>query len=199
MRQGDRRWGGRFARRSQRDESGASLVEFALVLPVFALLLFGLIDFGLIFGSYITMRNGVEAGARNASVSDYALPSGASCSSTGLSGSKATATANMVCDVVASIGSLQAVTSSGLVVGVTFPSGSSLVGQNVEVCAQGTMKSVTGITGFALNGKHMSSSSTVRLEHDAAFSNFDASTPGATVKYTPASGSATTVSPWGCS
>src|SRR5215469_877837 len=36
----------------RRGEEGASLVEFAIVVPVFALLLFAMIDFGLVFQSY---------------------------------------------------------------------------------------------------------------------------------------------------
>lgn len=187
MRQGDRRWGGRFARRSQHDESGASLVEFALVLPVFALLLFGLIDFGLVFGSYITMRNGVEAGARSATVDNYTPPTTPNIC-TG-SGGISAATTQMVCTVMESIQNLQAITNTNLTVGIEFPplsSGTPVVGstQDVEVCAQGTMKSVTGLTGFALNGKHMSASSTVRLETNPAFSWFDSNvTSGATVTY----------------
>jgi Flp pilus assembly protein TadG len=179
MRQRDRRWGGRIARRARRDESGASLVEFALVLPVFALLLFGLIDFGLIFGSYITMRNGVESGARSATVNNYTPPTTPNvCMGSGVS----TATAEMVCTVMESIQNLQAITNSSIKVGIEFPpltSGTTpiTVGstQDVEICAQGQMKSVTGLTGFALNGKHMSASSTVRLETNPGFGWFDSS------------------------
>lgn len=172
-------------RRCRRDERGASLVEFALVLPVFALLLFGLIDFGLIFGSYITMRNGVEASARNATVDNY-LPSTtpATCSGSSVS----TATADMVCSVMESMQSLQAITSTNMSVGIEFPplsSGTPVVGgtQEVEICAQGTMKSVTGLTGFALNGRTMSASSTVLLETNPAFSWFDKNNSSGTVTY----------------
>ena len=51
-------------RRPRRDEDGASLVEFAIILPVFALMLFGMIQFGLAFTAWDQLRNAVQASAR---------------------------------------------------------------------------------------------------------------------------------------
>ena len=45
------------------------MVEFAMVLPVLCLLLFGVIQFGLIFNNYVTLTDAVRAGARKAAVS----------------------------------------------------------------------------------------------------------------------------------
>src|SRR5579864_6676393 len=59
-------------RKSRRDEKGASLVEFVLILPLFALLLFGIVDFGSVFGGYISVQNEVNAAAREISLG--ALP-----------------------------------------------------------------------------------------------------------------------------
>ena len=47
---------------------GQSLVEFALVLPILALLLFGVIQFGIIFGGYNSLINSVREAARYGSV-----------------------------------------------------------------------------------------------------------------------------------
>ena len=47
---------------------GQSLVEFALVFPIFILLLSGMIDFGFGFYSYMTVINGARVGARVASI-----------------------------------------------------------------------------------------------------------------------------------
>jgi len=52
----------------RRDERGAALVEAALVTPVVFLLLFGVIEFGLAMKDYVSMSNGVRAGAREAAV-----------------------------------------------------------------------------------------------------------------------------------
>ena len=52
-----------------RNSDGQSVVEFALVLPVLALMLFGIIQFGIVFNNYIDLTDAVRAGARKAAVS----------------------------------------------------------------------------------------------------------------------------------
>jgi Flp pilus assembly protein TadG len=52
-----------------RSEGGQTMVEFALVLPVLCLLLFAVIQFGILFNNYITLTDAVRAGARKAAVS----------------------------------------------------------------------------------------------------------------------------------
>lgn len=52
-----------------RNEHGQTLVEFSLVLPLLALLLFGVIQFGIVFNNYIDLTDAVRAGARKAAVS----------------------------------------------------------------------------------------------------------------------------------
>lgn len=51
-------------RRYGRGERGQSLVEFVLVLPVFLLLLFAIIDFGMGFHAWLTVTNSAREGAR---------------------------------------------------------------------------------------------------------------------------------------
>jgi Flp pilus assembly protein TadG len=51
--------------RSQlKNERGQTMTEFAIVLPILALLLFGVIQFGIAFNNYITLTDAVRAGAR---------------------------------------------------------------------------------------------------------------------------------------
>ena len=45
------------------------MTEFAIVLPVLCLLLFGVIQFGILFNNYVTLTDAVRAGARKAAVS----------------------------------------------------------------------------------------------------------------------------------
>ena len=52
----------------KRQESGQSLVEFALVLPLFILLFFGLIEMSILGFSYISVNNAARTGVRVASV-----------------------------------------------------------------------------------------------------------------------------------
>ncbi len=44
------------------------MTEFALVLPILALLLFGVIQFGIVFNNYIQLTDAVRAGARQGAV-----------------------------------------------------------------------------------------------------------------------------------
>ena len=56
-------------RLSIKNERGQTTTEFALVLPVLALLLFGIIQFGIAFNNYLTLTDAVRASARKAAVS----------------------------------------------------------------------------------------------------------------------------------
>lgn len=51
-------------RRSRQRERGQSLVEFAVALPVFMLLLFGMLEFGLAFNQHLTLEYATREGAR---------------------------------------------------------------------------------------------------------------------------------------
>jgi Flp pilus assembly protein TadG len=50
--------------RRHRYERGAAAVEFALVLPVLLLILFGIIEYGWVFTAQIVLTNAVSEGAR---------------------------------------------------------------------------------------------------------------------------------------
>ena len=52
-----------------KSEQGQSLTEFALALPILALLLFAVIQFGIAFNNYVTLTDATRAGARKAAVS----------------------------------------------------------------------------------------------------------------------------------
>jgi Flp pilus assembly protein TadG len=61
----------RLARRSRC--RGQSMVEFALVFPLFVLLLAGMVDFGIGLYSYMTVNNAARDGARLATTNCSAL------------------------------------------------------------------------------------------------------------------------------
>jgi hypothetical protein len=52
------------AGRGAAGEGGASAVEFALVVPVLLLLVFGIIEFGLVMRDYLSVASSVRVGAR---------------------------------------------------------------------------------------------------------------------------------------
>jgi len=51
-----------------RSQKGQSLTEFALALPILVLLLFAVIQFGIVFNNYVTLTDATRAGARKGAV-----------------------------------------------------------------------------------------------------------------------------------
>jgi Flp pilus assembly protein TadG len=47
------------------------MVEFALVIPILCIVLFGVIQFGIIFKNYVTLTDATRVGARKAAVSRH--------------------------------------------------------------------------------------------------------------------------------
>jgi Flp pilus assembly protein TadG len=60
-------------------EDGQSLVEFALVVPIFLLVLFAIVDFGMAFHAWITVSNSAREGARIGAVHAPAAISSSGC------------------------------------------------------------------------------------------------------------------------
>ncbi len=60
------------------DQSGAAAVEFALVVPILFLLVFGIIEFGFIFNRWISVTHASREGARLLAVNvpEDSLPAG---------------------------------------------------------------------------------------------------------------------------
>jgi hypothetical protein len=48
------------------DETGSNLVEGALLLPLLLLLTFGIVDFAMLFSTYLALENGVSQASRYA-------------------------------------------------------------------------------------------------------------------------------------
>lgn len=44
------------------------MVEFAVILPIFVVLIFGIIQFGIVFNNYVTLTDATRAGARAGAV-----------------------------------------------------------------------------------------------------------------------------------
>ena len=54
-----------------RSSRGQTMVEFALVVPILCLVLFGVIQFGVLYKDYVTLTDATRAGARKAAVSRH--------------------------------------------------------------------------------------------------------------------------------
>lgn len=50
------------------NEKGQSLVEFALIIPVVLLILLGILEFGMMLNSYLTISNASREGARQGAI-----------------------------------------------------------------------------------------------------------------------------------
>ena len=71
------------------------MVELAIILPLFMVLVFGVIQFGITYNNLITLRQGTREAARQGAVGNFGSLS--SCSLTGVSGSPSTDIQKLMC------------------------------------------------------------------------------------------------------
>jgi Flp pilus assembly protein TadG len=67
------------------NERGQTMTEFALILPILLVLLFGIMQFGVIFNNYVTLTDAARAASRKGAVSRNLSASAAkaACEDTG--------------------------------------------------------------------------------------------------------------------
>ena len=143
-------------RRLRGEEHGVALVEFALVAPLLLVILFAMLDFGRTFNYWIDATHLANEGARWAVVDKNPASSGtlqhyiqqqADTDELRNGGSSSVPSALQVC--------------------ISFPSGSSAVGNPVQVTASVDYNWIPFLSDQALGGltsTTVSSSSTMRLE-----------------------------------
>ena len=129
-------------RKKKKKESGQALVEFALVLPIFMLLVMGILDFGFLFYNYISMENAARNAARVACVEyqhvvyDFEAPGGgarlASPRIITLPNSDATKASSYATSVTGE-GGVQTPTENGFSVS---PSNVAITPEEIEICVQ---------------------------------------------------------------
>jgi Flp pilus assembly protein TadG len=138
-----------------RSEDGVALVEFALVLPVLVLLLFGMLDFGKAFNYWIDETHLANEGARLAAVNRNPAPSGTTLQEY----IRDQATTPELRD-----GGTPSVTSP-LEVCIEFPAGTN-VGDPVKVTVETTYQWLGVITGQmpGLSAATIRGQATMRLE-----------------------------------
>ena len=148
-------------RRIQKASKGQSLVEFAMVLPLLVILIFGIIDFGMGLRSYISLTNATREGARFAAVGNVAGAYPANCD-----GATNTTVIGRVCVAIDGL-DLTALDD----VSVTYPDGQA-PGNSVVVAAQYTYTFITplgDIVSFISGGSFndtltLNTSTDMRLE-----------------------------------
>jgi Flp pilus assembly protein TadG len=133
-----------------RDESGVALVEFALVLPLLVVLLFGMVDLGKAFNYWIDETQLSHQASRWAAVNRNPGP-----------GATLQETIRQEADTAELRNGGTASTPNALQVCVSFPNGTSNVGDPVRVTVSSTYKFMTLLN---LADKTITASSTMRLE-----------------------------------
>jgi Flp pilus assembly protein TadG len=56
-----------------RNERGQTMVEFALVVPILCVVIFGILQFGALYNDYVTLTDSTRVGARKAATSRHSL------------------------------------------------------------------------------------------------------------------------------
>jgi Flp pilus assembly protein TadG len=141
--------------RRGRGDGAAALVEFAIILPVFFLLVFGIMEFGYAFFQQLDVRHGAREGARLAAVNykTTANPTPAD---------QATQIVNELCDRM----------DSGTNISVRLrQDGTAAVGQEFTVTVTKPLQQLTGFLNFALGGKTLSSTVDSRIEQTASWAS----------------------------
>ena len=165
--------GARRGLRRREKETGAVLVEFALVVPLLFLILFGIIDFSLVMFSYISVRQGTSAGAREAAVIGTTTLSAQSCTMAPLitSGVSTDAT-NLLCYTKNHIGLNPAKTRVSIWFSTTGcnsvsgqPQPCYSPGVPVIVCTQYPASSTTHFFSSLLNNVVLTSKVEIRVEN----------------------------------
>jgi Flp pilus assembly protein TadG len=54
-----------------RNERGQTMVEFALVVPILCVVLFGILQFGALYNDYVTLTDATRVGARKAATARH--------------------------------------------------------------------------------------------------------------------------------
>ncbi len=109
-----------------KNERGQTMAEFALVLPILLVLLFGIIQFGVIFNNYVTLTDAVRSGARKAVVSRFSSNPAKACTDQVRAASPQLTQSDLTVSCTSSWQTAQDVT-----VQATYPYEISLVGMTV--------------------------------------------------------------------
>jgi hypothetical protein len=149
--------------RATERERGAALVEFAIVANLLFLIIFVMIEFGIAYNDYISVRQGTREAARLGVVNDLdgAPPcriDGANVSPPEDPVTQASATQALICKAKDRIG------LDGDSTKVRVEITGDAIGENLRICARFPVEALTGFSAPFISGKVLSSEVTMRLE-----------------------------------
>lgn len=119
-----------------RSDRGQTMVEFALVLPILCVVLFSIIQFGILYNNYITLTDATRVGARKAAVS-RTLPNPVAVSE---AATRAAADGLKMADLSVAVTATSWSPGADVTVSATYPYDISVLG---VVVSSGTLKSKT--------------------------------------------------------
>jgi Flp pilus assembly protein TadG len=122
--------------RRRRGERGAAAVEFALVVPLLLVVLFGIVNFGFVFAQQLSLSNGARQAAR------FAVVDGPTCADIEAEGRNSAATIGMTATQVPTP------TVSRCSSSTTKPCAGSTVGTNITVTMTRTSPWVVSFPPF---------------------------------------------------
>jgi hypothetical protein len=149
---------------NEHGERGATLLEFALVLPILLIVLMGVVDFGMRLADTHTLEDGIRVAAREAAVGNTGGDTG--CVVVG-SATPNTETNELVCMVKGLVG----LPDSDVRVRIAFDSSGPVEGGSVLICAQYPGDSFTGLLP-QFGSDAVSARSVMRLEADSAVATY---------------------------
>jgi Flp pilus assembly protein TadG len=134
-----------------RRDAGAAALEFALVLPVLVLILFGIIDYGLYFSNTLNAESGVQTAARQAIVGNL----DPTCTTPTDAPAVSQQVGELMCMVKANTGSITGTSYVKVVFPADPPNGTNPAGwypgQQLIVCE---VIDVQGLTGYVPLPRH---------------------------------------------
>jgi len=144
-------------------ETGTVLVEFALVGILLFTILAGVFEFGLAFNDQSSLREATRDAARAATADNLTDPSGTPYPCTTIPALPAGPTSNLVCLLHHQDG----LSDSSVRVMVLLPSGTDTLGDEIVVCSEHQLTSITGLYQPILGNKIESARVAMRAEQAA--------------------------------
>ena len=139
-------------------------MEFALIVPIFLVLVFGVIEFGITYNNSITVREGAREAARQGAVGSFGTTT--SCSLTGLSGSPSADVQALMCLAKQQIGLGYANTRVKILSGAADDSSSGTFqkGESLIVCAEYPVDTLAKFVTPVLGSAVLKSKASIRIE-----------------------------------
>ena len=160
-----------FRRRHGRKSRGQSLVEFALILPVFLVFLAATLDLGRVFYANISLNNAAREGAFEGSKNPAAFGGGQACD--------ASDAGRIVCRIEVESSNTSVVIADGDISATCNSGCASAAGSTITVNVSGTFQLVTPILSAIFGGQTipLHSSATAQIEYCTTVCGSGVSTP----------------------